>query len=223
VCSLEVSLGHILQNLLLQRQLRHQPFQLAVFPLQFFQTVRLIRLERTCFISGYGYREEKSDTPEGGRAPPLKSRSLGMSAVLVLTVVAGTARIAAQSTRDTDVREFKRLETVWNEAQERDDVDALARLWADDIEVAVPKMPVLTKADALKFARSGRMKFSSYKTSDIRVRVYGNAAVVTGRLQRTRSMNGQETSDDWRFTKTYIREAQQWRVVAFHASESAQP
>ena len=63
----------------------------------------------------------------------------------------------------------------------------LEKLWADDMEVAVPKMPVLTKADALKFARSGRMKFLTYRTSDIRVRVYDNAAVVTGRLQRTRS------------------------------------
>jgi hypothetical protein len=96
-------------------------------------------------------------------------------------------------------------------------------LWADDLEVAVPKMPVLTKAEAVKVARSGRMKFLRYRTSDIRVRVYDNAAVVTGRLQRTRSTTGQEISDDWRFTKTYVREAGQWRVVSFHASEAAQP
>jgi hypothetical protein len=67
------------------------------------------------------------------------------------------------------------------------------------------------------------MKFLSYRTSDIRVRVYDNAAVIAGRLQRTRSINGQETSGDWRFTKMYVREAQKWRVVAFHASEAAQP
>jgi hypothetical protein len=67
------------------------------------------------------------------------------------------------------------------------------------------------------------MKFLSYRTSDIRVRVYDNAAVVTGRLQRTRSMNGREISDDWRFTKTYVRETGQWHVVSFHASEAPQP
>jgi hypothetical protein len=70
------------------------------------------------------------------------------------------------------------------------------------MEVAVPKMPVMSKAEVLKFARSGRMKFLSYHTSDVHIRLYGNAAVVTGRLQRTRSMNGPEISDDWRFTKT---------------------
>ena len=149
--------------------------------------------------------------------------SSGMFGVMVLIVFAGTTRSFAQTTHDTDVRELERLETVWNEAHERGDADALEALWADDMEVAVPKMPVLSKADALKFARSGRMKFLSYRTTEIRVRVYENAAVVTGRLQRTRTLNGQEISDDWRFTKTYVRQAQKWRVVAFHASEAAQP
>jgi ketosteroid isomerase-like protein len=115
------------------------------------------------------------------------------------------------------------LEKVWNEAHERGDADALQALWADDLEVDVPKMPVMTKTEALSFARSGRMKFSRYATSDIRVRLYGDAAVVNGRLQRTRTLNGKELSDDWRFTKVYVRQAQQWRVVSFHASEAAQP
>lgn len=128
---------------------------------------------------------------------------------------------SAQATHDGDVRQLQQLETVWNEAHERGDVDALDKLWADDMEVAVPKMPVMTKADVLKFARSGRMKFTTYRTSDIRVRVYDNAAVVTGRVQRNRSMHGQEISDDWRFTKVYIRTSGQWRVVSFQASEAA--
>ena len=142
--------------------------------------------------------------------------------VLVFAGLTVTTKTSAQSSHETDVRELERLEKVWNQAHERGDADSLEALWADDLEVAVPRMPVLTKADALKFARSGRMKFLSYRTSDIRVRIYENAAVVTGRLQRTRSINGQETSDDWRFTKTYVRDAQKWLVVAFHASEAVQ-
>jgi uncharacterized protein DUF4440 len=86
-----------------------------------------------------------------------------------------------------------------------------------------PEMCVMSKADALKFARSRRMKFLRYQTSDVHIRVYRNAAVATGRLQRTRLINEQEVSDDWRFTKTYVRQGEQWRVVAFHASEAAQP
>ena len=153
----------------------------------------------------------------------MKSLSVGVVLLLAVASFAGTARIVAQSTHDADVRELQRLETVWNEAHAHGDADALEKLWADDMEVAVPKMPVMTKADVLKFASSGRMKFLTYRTSEVHFRVYDNAAVVTGRLRRTRSMNGQEISDDWRFTKMYVREAGQWRVVSFHASEAAQP
>jgi ketosteroid isomerase-like protein len=149
--------------------------------------------------------------------------SFGSVLLLVFTTFATSARNSAQSTRDSDVRELERLETVWNDAHVQGNADALEPLWADDIEIAVPRMPVMTKAEVVSFARSGRMKFLRYATSDIRVRVYGEAAVVTGLLQRTRVMNGREVSDDWRFTKVYVREAQKWRVVAFHASEAAQP
>lgn len=143
-------------------------------------------------------------------------------AIAVVTLSSLTAMSAPQST-DADTRELEQLEKVWNEAHERGDADALQKLWADDLEVDVPRMPVMTKADALSFARSGRMKFLRYATSDIRIRIYGDTAVVSGRLQRTRSINGKELSDDWRFTKVYVRQAQQWRVVSFHASEAVQP
>jgi ketosteroid isomerase-like protein len=143
--------------------------------------------------------------------------------LLLVAVLAAAPESPAQSAVGTDTQQLERLEQVWNTAHEQGDADALQQLWADDLEVDVPRMPVMTKADALNFARSGRMKFLRYVTSDIRIRVYGDAAVVSGRLQRTRSMNGKELSDDWRFTKVYIREAQRWRVVSFHASEAAQP
>jgi hypothetical protein len=153
----------------------------------------------------------------------MKPLSCAVLSMVISVALAIPRTTSAQTSHGADVHELERLEMVWNEAHEHGDADVLEKLWADDMEVAVPKMPMMTKADVLKFARSGHIKFLSYRTSDIRVRVYDNAAVVTGRLQRTRSMNGQEISDDWLFTKTYVRETGQWRVVSFHASEAAQP
>ena len=116
--------------------------------------------------------------------------------------------------------EFMRLENVWNTAHRDADADALAALWADDLEVVVPKMPPMSKSEALGFARTGRMRFERYETSQIRVRMYGDTAVVTGRLQRTRTLAGKQTTDDWRFTKVYAQQNGAWRVVSFHASDS---
>jgi len=121
------------------------------------------------------------------------------------------------------VSELLRLESVWNEAHEKGDASVLEKLWGDDLEVTVPRMPVMLKADALAFARSGRMKFQRYQTSDVKVRVYGDAALVSGRLQRTRTLNGKTLDDDWRFLKVYLRREARWQVVAFQASEAPQP
>ena len=122
------------------------------------------------------------------------------------------------STADRD--ELQRLEHVWNDAHIRGDVDTLGRLWADDLEVAVPKMPVMKKAELIKFVDSGRMKFQRYETSELNFRIYGQSAVVTGRVQRKREINGRAVEDDWRFTKVYQHAADGWRVVSFHASEA---
>ena len=124
---------------------------------------------------------------------------------------------------NNDVNELLRLETVWNHAQQTGDAAALDALWDDDLQVAVPKMPVMSKAEVLAFARSGRMKFQRYQTSEVKVRIYGDAAVVTGRLNRTRTMAGKTLEDNWRFTKVYVRREGKWKVVAFHSSEAAQP
>ena len=119
------------------------------------------------------------------RGWPLKSLTSSVIFTVVLIILAPN-RTLSQSSVNKDTSELQRLERVWNEAHERGDADALEALWADDLEVAVPKMPVMQKADVVKIARSGRMKFLRYQTSDTRIRLYENAAVVTGRLQRTR-------------------------------------
>ena len=120
----------------------------------------------------------------------------------------------------SDRDELERLEHEWNAAHIRGDSETLNRLWADDLEVAVPKMPVMKKAELIKFVDSGRMKFEHYETSDLNFRIYRESAVVTGKLQRKREINGRTVEDDWRFTKVYQRTVDGWRVVSFHASEA---
>ncbi len=121
---------------------------------------------------------------------------------------------------DRTKTELLALENTWNEAHVRGDADALDQLWAEDLVVTVPRMPSMTKVDALSIWRAGRMKFDRYETSDVHVALHGESAVVTGRLVRSRTAEGKAITDDYRFTKTYMRTATGWKVVAFHASES---
>jgi len=136
-------------------------------------------------------------------------------------VVAATLMLAGPDSGDPSTAELSRLEETWNQAHLQGDVNALDALWSDDLVVTVPRMAVLSKQDALAVTRAARMKFQRYHTSDLRIRIYGDSAVVTGRLQRARSMGEKVLEDDWRFIKVYVRESGRWRVVAFQASESA--
>ena len=143
--------------------------------------------------------------------------------VLALALFAGSnAFLGTQQQESVDIMELTRLETVWNEAHLRGDTAALDVLWANDLTVTVPKMPVMTKKEVIEISRAGRIKFQRYETSGVRIRVYGDAAVVTGRLLRTRNLNGRDVEDNWRFTKVYIRRAGKWQVVAWHASTIGQ-
>ena len=137
---------------------------------------------------------------------------------LVLTL---TQTAVAKIDHTADVREITRLEQIWNDAYVRADADALEQLCADDLVVTLTDMVVLNKQSSIGILRFGKVKFQRYETSDLGIHVYDNAAVVTGRLQRTRSVQGREVNDEWRFTKVYIRRGGKWLVVAWHASTAA--
>ena len=133
-----------------------------------------------------------------------------------------TLSIAVSSAQDNPTqKELQRLEKVWNEAHVAGDAVALDGLWADDLVVIVPKMPVFDKKQSLAIWRTGRMKFTRYETSDLTFRVYGDTAIVTGALVRDRKFGDKDIHEDWRFTKVYVRQDGKWRVVSWHASDAA--
>lgn len=143
---------------------------------------------------------------------------LPIGLVILAVAVTVTSHSAPQTSATTDPSELTRLERVWNDAHLRGDVAAMESLFADELIVTVPEMPVMTRAEVLGFWRSGRATIVKYDTTGVIVRIFGEAAVVNGRLQRTRDFNGRVMSDDWQFTKTYVRRHGRWQVVAYHAS-----
>lgn len=143
---------------------------------------------------------------------------LNLSFAFCLVAIVVTQGHARESRETRDLKELSRLETVWNEAHVRGDAAPMEQLWDSDLIVTVPDMPVMNKSEALAVLRSGRVKFLRYQTSDLRTRIYGNTAVVTGQLSRERESASNEFEDDWRFTKVYVRRKGRWHVVAWHGS-----
>ena len=141
--------------------------------------------------------------------------------LLVLSLLA-LSQPAVVSKDASDLKEFYRLEDVWNTAHVKGDADTLDRLWANELIVTIAAMPLLNKADALAMVRSNKMPFTKYETSELRVKRLGESALVTGRLQRERVMGGKTITDNWRFTKVYEMSGGRWQVIAWHASPAPQ-
>jgi len=137
--------------------------------------------------------------------------------IVVITLLT-LATLTQGADASADSKALFQLEATWNEAHLKGDTAALDKLWASDLVVTVPEMPQLNKTQSLAIWKTGKFKFTSYQTSRVQIKVYGDAAVVTGRLQRTRARSDLKIADDWLFSKFYLRAKEGWQVVAFHAS-----
>lgn len=115
-------------------------------------------------------------------------------------------------------QELIKLENEWAEAWVKSDVAFHDRIMADDYMWTSPWGWVTTKADDLALVKSGEDVITSWVLADMKVRVYGDAAVVAGRCAVKETYKGKDVSDQYRFTDTWVKRAGQWQCVAGHSS-----
>ena len=104
------------------------------------------------------------------------------------------------------------------QAQIGADAAALERIYADDFLGIGPSGTVRTKAQVIADFTSGDLKFQSITTDDVRVRVYGNTAVETGRSTMIGQDKGKAVPRDNRFTRVWVKQDRGWRLVSNHYS-----
>ena len=75
-----------------------------------------------------------------------------------------------------------------------------------------------TKAEIVSGFKSGSFKYQSRGISDLNVRVYGDAAVVTGRSIQKGTENGKDYSGDYWFTRVYVKQGGRWITVALQTT-----
>lgn len=117
--------------------------------------------------------------------------------------------------------EIKKLEQERNQAIVRNDAAALDRMSSADYTVINLRGELLNKTQIVNGFKSGAIKFDSRELSDLNVRVYGNTAVVTGRVTQKAMENGKDTSGEHRFTRVLVKEKGSWVSVAVQTTTIA--
>ena len=119
---------------------------------------------------------------------------------------------------DNAHKEIEGLESDWRSAQLNNDVTAVDRLLADDYLGINANGTLETKADELARRRSGSLHITQLELSDIKVRIYGDTAVVTSKADLVGKSGDRDISGRYRYTRVYSNRDGQWRIVSFEAS-----
>lgn len=76
---------------------------------------------------------------------------------------------------------------------------------------------ISTRADDLAEAKKGDPKYEIFENHDMKARVHGDSAVVTGVTQTKGISGGQPFDAEFRFTDTFVKDNGRWRLWAGQA------
>jgi ketosteroid isomerase-like protein len=129
------------------------------------------------------------------------------------------ASAVAQSVED----QIKKMETDRAAAVVKGDVAKLAMETSDDYTLINMNGHVSDKAQMIDGFKSGQNKLTTDDVSDMKVRVYGDTAVVTGKVDVKGMMGGKDVSGQALFTRVYVKKAGHWQSVAMQQTRVSNP
>lgn len=140
-------------------------------------------------------------------------------AVASSSLASGQTRFRATGSDSSSKAEREVLQVMnnWLDALKQGDLAALERIIGDDYQITVSDGKVLNRTQDLEPLRAG-MKFINATTEDVRVRVFKEMAVVTGRGMYRINFNGKEFDVRERFTDVYVKRKGVWQPVASHST-----
>ena len=131
---------------------------------------------------------------------------------IALSQIGGDAK-AKDSGKESVEQALRQMEHQWGVAVDKKDVAALDKILADDWVGVYPE-GAFTKAQTLADLKSGDIKVETVGTVDMKVRDFGEVAVVTGSEEDKSSYKGKDTSGHYTWTDVFVKRNGHWQAVA---------
>jgi ketosteroid isomerase-like protein len=136
-------------------------------------------------------------------------------------VVSAAVSVQAQQTKsdsdDSVSQTLKAAEQAWLNAEKSNDAAAFEKLVADDWIAIGPDGKSQTKAERAAEIKTGHVE--SATLGDMKVRVFGFTAVVTGTDDETATVDGKSSTGHYVWTDVFVKRKGKWLAVA---SQTAQ-
>lgn len=150
----------------------------------------------------------------------MKTRTFRFAMLAALAALSLAGLSGSEQTASPDEQKLTALEQNWGNAYIKRDAAFVERITSDDFSFTGPDGNTVNKADYVK-GLTGRTVFSNFQISDLKVRIHGNAAVVTGVAAITARTNDKDESGRYAFSDTFIKEGAEWRAVSGQATKVA--
>jgi ketosteroid isomerase-like protein len=139
--------------------------------------------------------------------------------VLVAMLAVCTCHIAvAADKRDTPASAVLALQKKWNDAYQRGDVVTMNTLLADDYIITVEDGNTFSKPGYIAHNGNSTVHVHVSKMSDLKIRVHGNTAVVTGAYYEKGTEKGKPYEYRDRLTDVWMNTNGKWQLIVSHYS-----
>jgi ketosteroid isomerase-like protein len=115
-------------------------------------------------------------------------------------------------------QEFRDLDRGWVAAYLQGDTELFDRIWIESFIFTFPFGQGANKAQEIADIKCGDLTFESLSTDNMKVRVYGETAVVAGRLMVNGRYKDRDISGQYNYTNVLGKQQGSWRIVASHAA-----
>jgi ketosteroid isomerase-like protein len=128
--------------------------------------------------------------------------------------------VRAQQTKsdsDTAVSQtLQGIERAWLEAEKNHDAAAFEKFVADDWVAITPDGKSQTKTERAAEIKAAQTVDATM--GKMKVRVFGDAAIVTGSDDETTIENGKKSTDHYVWTDVFVKRNGKWLAVASHTA-----
>jgi ketosteroid isomerase-like protein len=148
---------------------------------------------------------------------------MNSAAALVVATLLGLSPTQGGGSASSTTERVVASERAWSEAFLRHDLQAISKLLADDFVGIDGRGVVSDKAAELEEAKppsrgTTDLILISEQLSDIRVRIYGDTAVLTAINTAHFSSQRGDSTVRYRRTTVWVRREDRWQCVSFHGS-----
>ena len=143
-----------------------------------------------------------------------------VTAILLVLALAVPSSMLAQQNSKAE-KEVRAALTQHEEAIRKGGTEAAVtydKLLTDDFVRINPDGVALSKTDIQDGYRSGKTKFDLLEDSDVKIRIYGHTAVVTGVTTEKGIRLGASFSDKARWTRVFVKQNGIWQCVLYQST-----